>query len=402
MKRAYKSAEPAKVPKVVLLIESSRASGRALLRGVAGYTQHHRPWSFYWEPRGLDIAHGGLKKLDADGIIFRDVGTLKAQVLRLGIPAVVIGHAGSEVRGLINVVTDSPKIGQMGAEHLLQCGFRHFAFFGYAGESRDPAGKPLEQTSWSKYRLETFTQKVVEAGFAPPSVYILPAAESDSPANRNELADWLSKLPLPLGVMACNDDCAVQVLEACKLAGLAVPDSVGIVGVDNDEVVCGLTNPPLTSVALNFERAGYEAAEALEGLMSRGRAVQNRILAAASHVVARRSTDFVAVDEPYLIKALHYIRDNARTSISVDDVTRATGLSRRALEKRFRRILGRSIFGEIRRIRTDQIARLLVETDMSVTAIAELLGFPDVHHVARYFRAAKGLSPGSYRRKYSR
>jgi LacI family transcriptional regulator len=250
--------------------------------------------------------------------------------------------------------------------------------------------------------LETFTQKVVEAGFAPTAVYILPGVEPDSPANRNQLADWLSKLPLPLGVMACNDDCAVQVIEACKFAGLAVPDSVGVVGVDNDEVVCGLTDPPLTSVALNFERAGYEAAEALEDLMSRGRAVQNRILAVASHVVARRSTDFVAVDEPYLIKALHYIRDHARTTVSVDDVTMATGLSRRALEKRFRRILGRSIFGEIRRVRTDQIARLLVETDMSITAIADLLGFPDVHHVARYFRAAKGLSPGSYRRKYAR
>lgn len=389
-----------KVPKVVLLIESSRASGRALLRGVANYTHDHRPWSFYWEPRGLETTHGELKELDADGVIFRDVGTLKAEVLRLGIPAVVVGHASGEVSGLINVVTDSTEIGHMAADHLLQCGFRHFAFFGYAAENYGSPGELQDQRQWSKYRLEAFTRRVTEAGFAPPAVCILPSSEPDSPHNRDQIARWLSNLPTPLGVVACNDDCAVHVIEACKTAGLAVPDTVGVVGADNDEVVCGLTDPPLTSVALNFERAGYEAAEALDTLMRRSRPRSLRISVPTTHLVARRSTEVVAVEDQRLAKALRFMRDNVNRPISVEEVARAAGASRRVLERRFRGWLGRSILHEIRRVRTNEIARLLVETNWPIGRIADALGFEDDRHFSRYFYSVKNLSPIAFRRKY--
>jgi len=389
-----------RVPKVVLLIESSRASGRALLRGVANFTHHHRPWSFYWEPRGLEAAHGGLKELDADGVIFRDVGTLKAEVLRLGIPAVVIGHASGQVRGLINVVTDCPEIGHMAADHLLQCGFHHFAFFGYATEVCGSPGEGLKQTPWSQHRLEAFSRRVTKAGFQPPAVCVLPGWEPDWPKIRDQLADWLARLPTPLGVMACNDDCAVQVVEACKLAGLAVPDVVGIVGADNDEVVCGLAEPPLTSVAMNFERAGYEAAEALDKLMRRSRPQSIRISVPATHLVARRSTDVVAVEDQRLAKALRFIRNNVNRPTSVDDVARGAGASRRVLERRFREGLGRSVLHEIRRVRANEIARLLVETNWPVGRIADALGFEDDRHFSRYFYSIKNLSPIAFRKKY--
>ena len=389
-----------RVPKVVLLIESSRASGRAMLRGVANYTHHHRPWSFYWEPRGLETTHGGLKELDADGVIFRDIGTLKAEVLRLGIPAVVIGHASGEVRGLINVVTDCAEIGHMAADHLLQCGFHHFAFFGYATEACSSPGERLKQTPWSQHRLEAFRRRVTEAGFPAPAVCVLPGWEPDWPKIRDQLADWLARLPTPLGVMACNDDCAVQVVEACKLAGLAVPDVVGIVGADNDEVVCGLAEPPLTSVALNFERAGYEAAEALEKLMRRSKPQSVHISVPATHLVARRSTDVVAVEDQRLAKALRFIRNNVNRPTSVDDVARAAGASRRVLERRFREELGRSVLHEIRRVRANEIARLLVETNWPVGRIADALGFEDDRHFSRYFYSIKNLSPIAFRKKY--
>lgn len=399
-KAASRNTSAPKVPKVVLLVESSRASGRALLRGVANYTHHHRPWSFYWEPRGLETAHGGLKKLDADGVIFRDVGTLKAEVLRLGIPAVVISHASAEVPGLINVVTDSGAIGDLAADHLLRCGFHHFAFFGCAVENCGSPGEGLEQTPWSKNRLEAFSRRVTEAGFPPPAVCVLPGWEADWPKIRDRLAVWLSGLPTPLGVMACNDDCAVQVLEACKLAGLVVPDVVGIVGADNDEVVCGLAEPPLTSIALNFERAGYEAAAALEKLMHRSRAQSIHISVPATHLVARRSTDVVAVEDQRLAKALRFVRNNVNRSISVDDVARAAGASRRVLERRFREGLGRSILHEIRRVRANEIARLLVATNWPVGRIADALGFEDDRHFSRYFYSIKNLSPIAFRKKY--
>jgi LacI family transcriptional regulator, galactose operon repressor len=380
--------------KVFLSIESSRASGRHLLEGIARYAHLHGPWSFYWEPSGLGTSRATLRKLDADGIIFRDVGRIKEEVLQLGIPAVVVGHSSQEVQGLINVVTDSQTVGRMAADHLLQCGFKHFAFCGYAGTA-------LEQTPWSRHRLESFTRRVVEAGYPAPGAYILSPLELDWQKSRQRLADWLAKLPKPLGLMACNDDCGTQVIEACKLAALAVPDEVGIVGVDNDEVVCGLSDPPMTSIAINFQRAGYESAQALEKLMQRSKPRSFRINVLATHLVARRSTDVVAIEDRCLAKALSFIRDNARRPVSVSEIAREAGLSRRVLERRFRRELGRSVLHEIRRARTDEIARLLVETNWPVSRVAESLGFEDVQHFARYFRSGRKLSPLAFRKLHA-
>jgi LacI family transcriptional regulator len=383
-----------RIPKVILLIESSRASGRALLCGIANYAHHHGPWSFYWEPGGLEKAWPVLRSVRADGIILRDVEQVD-EALACGLPAVVVGHHQSEINGLVNVVTDSQSVGRMGAEHLLGCGFKHFAFCGYARA-------PFERTAWSEVRWEAFCSRIRAAGFETPAHYALSMIGMDWEQELGSLARWLEAVPKPVGLMACNDDCSQRVMEACKSAGLLVPDVVGVIGVDNDEVVCGLTDPPMSSIAINFERAGYEAAHALDRLMRGAGDVSRRITAVASHLVARRSTDFVAADEPHLTRALQYIRDHARNGLSVDKVALAAGLSRRALEKRFRNLLGRSILEEIRRVRTDQIARLLVETNMTVGEIADLLGFADAQHIARYFRAGKHLSPVAYRQTYGR
>lgn len=388
----HRDSNASRIPKVILMIESSRESGRALLCGVANYAHHHGPWSFYWEAGGLDQVWPMLKGFQAEGIILRDVDKLD-EVLAFGIPAVVVGHSRGEVPNQVNVVTDSQQVGRLAADHLLGCGFKHFAFCGYADT-------PDETTSWSSLRHRYFSAHIQEAGFAEPFTRSLSMVSRDWSDQLRLLAQWLASLPKPVGLMACNDDCSRLVMEACKLAGLAVPDDVGVVGADNDEVVCGLADPPMSSVAINFERAGYEAAHALHGLMRRKRAVPRKITVAASHVVARRSTDFVAAEEVHLAKALRFIRDRARGPLAVDEVARAAGLSRRALEKRFRQLLGRSVLEEIRRARTDQIARLLVETDMPVAQIADLLGFVDVQHVARYFRSAKKMSPIAYRKAF--
>jgi LacI family transcriptional regulator len=381
--------------KVFLLIESSRASGRHLLEGIVRYTHHHGPWSFYWEPRGLAAGRATLKKLDVDGVIFRDVELFKQEVLRRRIPAVVVGHSDREIRGLINVVTESDAVGRMAADHLLHCGFKQFAFCGLLG----PGDK---QVPWSEDRFKAFRERVVRAGFGRPPAYLLAQPGADWPAQRRRLADWISKLPTPAGVMACNDDCGVQVAEACKVAGRRVPDEVGIVGVDNDEVVCGLCDPPMTSVEINFERAGYETAQALELLMRKSRRVPGNIMALASRVVPRRSTDFVAVDDPCLARALIFMRDHAGSPFSVAEVAQAASASRRSLERRFRKRMGVSVLHEIRRVRTDEMARLLLETSLPVSQIAEKLGFEDDQHFARYFRAARKLRPLAFRKAYGK
>ena len=337
----------------------------------------------------MEKAWPKLKALDVDGIILRDVDKLE-EVIDLGIPAVVIGHSKTEIPKLVNVVTDSSTIGRIGAEHLLNCGFKHLAFCGYAG------------APWSDLRREFFTRRIRKAGFeAHIYANLLPTPHAWR-QERREMAAWLQSLPKPVGLMACNDDCGQQVIEACKLANLAVPDAVGVLGADNDEVVCGLSEPPMSSVAINFERAGYEAALVLFRQLRGGRKVPRKIAVSATHVVARHSTDFMAVSDVHVTRALQFIRDHARETMMVTDVSHAAALSRRALEIKFRREIGCSILEHIRRVRTDQIVQLLIETELPVGQIAESLGFSDVQHFARYFRAGKQMSPLAYRRTYWR
>jgi LacI family transcriptional regulator len=373
------------VPRVVLLIESARAAGRALLCGIARYAHHHGPWSFYWEVGGLERFSGSLDKLDADGVIMRDTDRVE-EVLARGLPAVVVGHRHREIPDVANVVTGSHDIGRLGAEHLMSCGVRHFAFCGYSN------------CCWSETRCETF-KHVVSLAHYDCAEFSIATGLSGSPwqDQREAIANWLRTLPRPVGLMACNDDLGHEVIAAAKLAGLSVPDDVAVIGVDNDEVVCGLTDPPLSSVAVNFERAGYEAAHVLAGLMKR-EAPPSRIIVSPTHIVSRRSTSLLAVEDPHLAKALRFIRDRLQESPSVEAVAKAGGISRRALEKRFRDSLGRSVLDEIRRVRTDQIAQLLVETELPVAQIAERLGFADAQHIARYFRSAKAMSPLAYRK----
>ena len=377
------------MPKVVLLVESARAAGRALLCGIARYAHHHGPWSFYWEAGGLERFSGSFDKLDADGVIMRDTDRVE-EVLARGLPAVVVGHRHREIPNVANVVTGSHDIGRLGAEHLMSCGVRHFAFCGYTN------------CSWSEARCEAF-KHVVSLSHFDCAEFTIKAGVTDSPWHdqRETISAWLRRLPRPVGLMACNDDLGHEVIAAAKLAGLSVPDDVAVIGVDNDEVVCGLTDPPLSSVAVNFERAGYEAAHVLAGLMKRV-AAPSRIIVSPTHIVPRRSTSLLAVEDPHLAKALRFIRDRVQESPSVEAVARAGGISRRALEKRFRDSLGRSVLDEIRRVRTDQIARLLVETELPVAQIAERLGFAYVQHIARYFRSAKAVSPIAFRKQHGR
>jgi len=179
-----------------------------------------------------------------------------------------------------------------------------------------------------------------------------------------------------------------------------VPDEVAIIGADNDELVCELSDPPMSSVAINFERAGYESAQVLDRLMRGQAAANNTILVPAMHVSARQSTDLLLVSDPQLAKALRFIREHARQAVGVAAVAAAAGLSRRVLEKRFRTLLARSVLSELRRVRIEQICRLLVETNQPISQIALALGYENVEHIARYFRRERKMTPLAFRKQY--
>jgi len=191
------------------------------------------------------------------------------------------------------------------------------------------------------------------------------------------------------------------VIEACKLADLYVPDHVAVLGVDNDVLVCDLADPPISSVALNTEAAGHEAAKLLDRLMKGGKLTGQTIWVRPTHIVTRMSTDMLAVTDLEVAAAVRFIRRNPNRLMQVNDVVRATNISRRVLEKRFKAILRHSVYQEIRRVRVNYIIQLLLGTDMSVTEIAARSGFEGVEHIARYFRKETGMSLRAYRKKHA-
>jgi LacI family transcriptional regulator len=382
------------IPKIFLLVESSRAPGRALLKGIAAYARYHWPWSFIWETRGMEkIADLGpkLAALKPDAIVVRDalIADDQLQVIRAcGIPAVVFGTPRGDTPGFTHVVSDGRQVGRLAAEHLRQCGFKNFAFCGHRGL---PWVEPRRKSFGERLRLDGF--KVHE--------YLLPPPEQNDGMNEGRmLRQWLISLPKPVGLMAGNDDLGIQVIAGCQQCALPIPEAVGVVAADNDEITCGLADPPLSSVAINFERAGYEAAQAIDRKLRGGRDMPRRILASVTHVVARRSTDTVAVEDSALAQAMRFIRSRAGGPVTVEEVSRAVGLSRRGLERRFRGAFRTSIQNEIRRFRTDQIAQMLVESQLPVNEIAETLRFPYEQNLARYFKAEKHMTPLQYRRRF--
>jgi LacI family transcriptional regulator len=347
---------------------------------------------FSREPRGLRGESPKLHKWDADGIIIRGDAVKPNEVRAAGLSAIFAPRATSTVPGFPCILVDSLEVGRMGAEHLLERGFRNLAFCGFS------------DTPWSKKRAEGFAQRVKQAGF---ETHLYEKPESLSTRRwfkeQNLIAAWLKSLPKPVGIMACTDYRGQHVLEGCKLTGIHVPEDVAVVGVLNDDVICELCDPPLSSVALDVEKGGYEAAALLDKLMA-GRRIRpsgRSVIIRPTHVVTRQSTDILATEDREVAQAMRYIHGHARGPIQVADVVEASCLSRRTLEQRFHKVLGQSILNEITRVRVEQVCLLLTETNLSVAQIASVLRFSNEKHISRPFRQEKGMSPLAYRRAYS-
>lgn len=371
-----------------MLIETSREFGRSLMYGVARYTRTHEPWIFYREPGGLNQSGSRIADWKPDGIMARSFKH-SDKLHKLNVPIIYVIHF-EDMRELPFpvVITDGEAIARVAAEHFLDRGFRNFAYCGF------------DMTPWSRQRCQFFEKQMRLAGYRPyiyeqPKSMTLQRWENE----QQILADWINQLPKPVAIMACNDDRGHHVIEACKLYDIKIPEEVAVLGVDNDILACDLCEPPLSSVALNVEKAGYQAAELLDRLMNGETMHHQRILVKPTHVVTRRSTDILSIKDADVSEALRFIRDNCFRPISVEDVVDAIPVSRRVLEKRFRKILNRSVLQEIRRARTDAASRMLIETEMSISQIADKLGYAETAHLSRYFHKEKGMSPIAFRKQ---
>jgi LacI family transcriptional regulator len=384
---AYGTIYPVKTaPKVALLIETSNAYARGLLTGIVSYVREHRPWSmFLSEHNRGDLAPAWLSRWNGQGIIARIENPAIARALK-GMPVPIVDMSAARlIPSLPWFETDDCAVAHLAAEHLLERGFKHFA---YVGDGR---------FNWSNWRCEHFQRSLRAAG-RECAIY-RPCRES-LPGNDeqvDDLAEWLRELPKPVGVMACYDFRAQQVLDACRRIDLAVPHEVAVIGVDNDELLCDLADPPLSSIALNAHRTGYEAADLLDRMMN-GRKVRGEThLIPPLGAVTRQSTDVLAIDDRNIARAVHHIRKHACDGIKVQDVLNAVPQSRRLMEKRFRKAIGRTPHEEIIRVQLERVKHLLTATDLPLEEIAERAGFRHVEYLSVAFKREIGMPPSRFR-----
>jgi LacI family transcriptional regulator len=376
-----------RLPSVAILVDTSRSYGRDIVRGIRRYAAEHGPWSLYLEPRDLRSSFPGwLKNWHGDGILSRTVDeTLLRQLKATKLPVVelrttVLKHPFPYV-GMDNSV-----IGSRVAAHFRALGFEHFACVQDASEN------------FYLERRDTFLQAVAEAGFDCP---VFRSRHSDWEQHQKELASWLHHLAKPAGVFAVNDQMGFWVLDAARRAGIAVPEELAVVGAENDNMLCETASPPLSSVKLRGQAVGYDAARVLDEWMTKKRIPKpgERHLHAPGDIVTRQSSDIVAVEDPRIAAALRFIRQNATAPLDVARVARECALSRSVLERRMKALIGRSPGEEIARLRFAAVEKLLLQTDLTLDAIAAKCGFTHPQYMAEAFRKRTGMTPGTFRKK---
>ncbi len=285
----------------------------------------------------------------------------------------------------------------MAADHFLDRGFRHFGYCGYPGVefSDERLGHFVRYLAALGHKAAIFGPSGRRAGTGDSRI-----RETSGEVAEPAIDNWLHKQPRPLAVFACNDVRGRQVLAACTRIGALVPEEVAVLGVDNDEVICGLSLPPLSSIKPDTFQLGYEGAAILDAMMKGSPAPADRILVPPQGVVVRRSSDVLALEDADLVVALRLISEHACEGITIGQILKHVAISRATLERRFRRLLGRSPKEEIERVRLVRAKRLLAETPYKLHRIARMIGYQTAAQFAIAFKRRTGLRPGQYRQRF--
>lgn len=380
--------------KIAVLLDISRAYERELLTGITNYNKLHDKFNFFfYSPKYVHLAHedGVIDRIIAwqpQGIFTREIGEIK-RLFELNIPTVIAPNTGLFANH-INLWGNGYEIGRMVADHFISKGYKNFAFLGF------------KDFQWSLERHNGFLEGVNKKGYAV-SEFIYDNANllwEDLP---EKLLEWLATLTRPCAIFSSTDELNIPLLEAAKESGAKVPDDISMIGVDNDVMICEMASPTLSSVDQNAVQAGFEAASALSRWIEYGQKPPGNIILPTGTIVTRNSTNALAVDDEHVRTALHYITNMAPSEdISVDDVVKATVLSRRVLEKKFQVIIKSSILEEIRKVRIERIKFLLTNSELSIQQIAYELNFNNFDNITRYFKQSTGLKPMEYRNKSAR
>lgn len=359
---------------------------RGIVRGIAKYANLYGPWSFYSIPGKKRETLPHWPNWGLDGVVVTDKDEVDL-ILEKKIPCISV-LVREEIKGIPNVVPNNDEVGLLGANYFVEKGFKNFVFCAEEG------------ITWAEQRYESFRKNIQNKGFDVLRIFV--HDDKIAISERLELIESIKSLPKPLAVLAANDRSGRQVVDMCRQAEISVPEEVSVLGVDNDDFICSLSTPPLSSIVFNTENAGFDLASRLDRMIENkgAQADNSSVLVQPVEIFQRQSTSLFAVEDPIVAEALNFICKNEKMPIQISDVSDHTGVSSKSLQKKFKQFLGRSVNGEIRRVRADYIAKLLVKTNLTVSEIAYSMGYTCDNHMSRFFQEVKGLTITQYRKKF--
>lgn len=387
--------------RILFLTDFSEAYARNLLLGIARYAHAvGQAWSLCRLPLsirdkfGIEAVIDLAKKMRADAVIGQFYNTDNVELFARNGIITIAQDFKARFTTIPNITGPHFLAGKMGAEYFAKKGFRHFAFYG----TRDVV--------WSDERMQGFRETVRAAN---PSFTFSALCKNTQNAlwdyDTNQLVTWLQSLPKPVAIMACDDNHAYHITEACQQGEgggrLRIPDDIAVLDVDNDETICRLSSPNLSSLNQNIEQGGYDVAQLIDRILRDPATPREDVMVQPTHIVTRQSTDIYANNDQHIAEVLKYIHENISQKITVDELVELVPLSRRLLETRFKRSMGTSIYDYILQTRIEKVAQLLCE-GMSVSEAAIELGFSDIKNLSRMFRQQRGMTPSEYRREILR
>lgn len=376
--------------RIVTLIGSSMAWREQIMAGIAAYAHDHGPWHVYTAPEGFENTLFFTRGYQWDGVIARvSSRRLARAIATLGVPAVNLSQLRIAGVTIPRVQVDEKRLAQLAFDHLLGGGFRRFAYCSVSAI--------LEE----RRRAFAAVVRAARYEFADYRRFTTLPDGARWQRRQKDLARWVRQLPKPIGILAWNADTGCQLVEACNLAGVRIPDEAAILAGDDDKMKCELCDPSVSAVEFPGKQIGYQAAALLGRMLAGSPTPRADVTVAPSGMIAlRRSSDSASLSDRDVYRAVQFIRDHATEAVDVRDVVRQLNVSRRWLERHFQRVLGRSPSQEIRRVRLDLARRYLLETDWPTERIAKAAGLGSASHLNRIFRSELGLRPGEFRSRY--
>ncbi len=382
--------------RVVVALRMAGIAGQDKLNGIFNYLSEGRRWQLIIHRTKNEFTAGTVAReisRGADGFIvgIPDAEDALAELARTDIPTVLMNVAGCGIerrrRNIAFVKSDSQEVGHEAANALLKQGV--YKSFGYAGYHTD--------YDWSRERGAAFMDALGKAGVVGRMMDV--AHYKDKVEDKATILKWLKSLPKPCGILAACDDRAFEILDICRNAGIAVPAEVGILGVNNDPILCENAEPRLSSVQPNFIEEGQLAAELLEKMMSGGSIPEGKRVwkIGIRAIVHRESTVAQSEAGKFVQKVLVYINREALRGIGVEDVARRFKVSRSLLEMRFRALQRESVYEAMLRIRLAEVKRRLRQTMDPISEITAACGWKNPTPPKMLFKKRFGISMRDWR-----